>query len=148
MSQEQEQEQKYVPISINALTDSNDPFFLFMDIIDSKKNGLTKTITKPKIKEPKIVKKGTFEYLMCSAIGCNMFYRSYFSVGDKYNNLCGRCFVSAPQTSAPAPAPAKLIEERFTHKRCCKCKRIFLFDNRSDCLYRYYCDYTCYTKHV
>ena len=95
--QEQEQQKKGVPISINALTDSIDPFFLFMDIIDLKKKGPTKTITKPKI-EKKVEE--------------------------------------------------KLEEKRFTHKRCCKCKRIFLFDNHSDCFYRYYCDYTCYRKHV
>jgi len=86
-----EQQKKGVPI--NVLTDSIDPFFLFMHNMDSKKKGLTKTITKPKIEK-------------------------------------------------------KVEEKRFTHKRCCKCKRIFLFDKRSDCFYRYYCDYTCYTEHV
>jgi hypothetical protein len=89
--QEQEQQKKGVPI--NALTDSNDHFFLFMHYIDSKKKGPTKTITKPKIEK-------------------------------------------------------KVEEKRFTHKRCCKCKRIFLFDNHSDCFYRNYCNYTCYTEHV
>ena len=86
-----EQQKKGVPI--NALTDSNDSFFLFMDNMDSKKKGLKKTITKPKIEK-------------------------------------------------------KVEEKRFTHKRCCKCKRIFLFDCHSDANDRNYCDHTCYTKHV
>jgi hypothetical protein len=39
-------------------------------------------------------------------------------------------------------------EKQFTHKRCYRCKQIFLHNNRSDKDSRDYCSDTCYEKHV